>query len=212
MEDKQFVPFISPPSLSSASFSVRQSDPPPSFSRTKSEVGVDLQDVLAAAQAAADSAERAAAAARSAASLAQVRISELVKKKSDEIADSGSENPFHADTCQPAMTDSPHLDHQNSGDSDGVSNSPILHQEPENYRGQHSSNLPSYDDPEVEFDSPLSNDHVLGHDSAYHQPQRLPSMDEETCFSYPNLFKSQDSNLGSGVHSFTDNSRSTHEL
>uniref|UniRef100_A0A5B7BPB7 IST1-like protein n=1 Tax=Davidia involucrata TaxID=16924 RepID=A0A5B7BPB7_DAVIN len=214
MEDKQFVPFISPPSLSSASFSSRQIDPrlPPSLSRARSEVNVDLQDVLAAAQAAADSAERAAAAARSAASLAQVRISELVKKKSDEIADSGSENPFHADTCQPAMTDSPHLDHQNSGDSDGVSNSPILHQEPENYRGQHSSNLPSYDDPEVEFDSPLSNDHVLGHDSAYHQPQRLPSMDEETCFSYPNLFKSQDSNLGSGVHSFTDNSRSTHEL
>ncbi|KAA8522536.1 hypothetical protein F0562_013103 [Nyssa sinensis] len=114
VEEKQFLPFISPPSLSSASFSVRQSDPPPSISRAKSEVNVDLQDVLAAAQAAAESAERAAAAARSAASLAQVRISELVKKKNDDVADSGIENPFHADTCQASMTDKPHLDHQNS--------------------------------------------------------------------------------------------------
>jgi hypothetical protein len=74
VEDKQFLPFISPPSLSSASFSATHSNPPATHSRAKSEANVDLQDVLAAAQAAAESAERAAAAARSAASLAKVRI------------------------------------------------------------------------------------------------------------------------------------------
>ncbi|KAK9134355.1 hypothetical protein Syun_013685 [Stephania yunnanensis] len=62
-DDKQFLPFITSPSLSNASFS----------------------DVLAAAQAAAESAERAAAAARSAASLAQIRITELTKKKGDQV-------------------------------------------------------------------------------------------------------------------------------
>ncbi|PRQ24484.1 putative vacuolar protein sorting-associated protein Ist1 [Rosa chinensis] len=56
-DDVQFLPFISPPSLSSASFPVRQTNPPPpSLSRRKSEVNVDMQDVSAAAQAAADSA------------------------------------------------------------------------------------------------------------------------------------------------------------
>ncbi|CAN6687135.1 unnamed protein product [Malus baccata var. baccata] len=84
VEDKQFLPFISAPSLSSVSFPTRQSNPPPSLSRARSEVNVDLQDVLAAAQAAADSAERAATAARSAASLAQVRINEITKKNSEK--------------------------------------------------------------------------------------------------------------------------------
>ncbi|KAM5562088.1 hypothetical protein ABKV19_017348 [Rosa sericea] len=55
-DDVQFLPFISPPSLSSASFPVRKTNPPPSLSRRKSEVNVDMQDVVAAAQAAADSA------------------------------------------------------------------------------------------------------------------------------------------------------------
>ncbi|KAA8538012.1 hypothetical protein F0562_027408 [Nyssa sinensis] len=203
MEDKQFVPFISPPS-SSASFYLKQSDPPPSLSRTKSEVNVVLQDVLAAAQAAAETAELAAAAARSAANLAQVRISELVKKQNDEATDRGSENPFHANTRQSSMTDKPHLDHQNSNDSDAVLHSPIVHEEPENYLGRQASDLPSYDDPKVKFDSSLSSDNALGHNSAYRHPQRLTSMDDETNFSYPNLFRSEDS--------FTNNSRSTHEL
>ncbi|GMP80142.1 hypothetical protein CsSME_00035357 [Camellia sinensis var. sinensis] len=205
MEDKQYVPFISAPSLSSATFSVRQSEPPPPLSRTKSEANVDLQDVLAAAHAAAETAERAATAARSAASLAQIRISELVKKRSDEISDGSSvKNPFHADTYESAAVDKPHLSHQNSSsDSSGISNPPTPHQE--------VSGLPSYDDPKMEYDSPLSNSHIPGLDTAHHQPQRLTSMDDESYSSYPSLFTRQDSNLRSGVHSFSDNYRSTSE-
>ncbi|RVW78069.1 IST1-like protein [Vitis vinifera] len=179
MEDKQFVPFISRPILASASFSARQNNPPPppNLSRTKTEADIDLQDVLAAAQVAAESAERAAAAARSAASLAQ-----------------------------------PHVDHHNSlGDSDGVSNPLDAHQDPENYQASEALNLPSYDRDKVGIDSSPSDDHVIEDKPAHHQPQRLPSMDDDSYFSYPNLFTSQGSNLGSGVHSFTDTSRSTHE-
>ena len=116
MGDKQFLPFISPPSQSPATrpatFPGRQSEPPQPLPRTKSEANVDLQDVLAAAQTAAESAERAATAARSAASLAQLRISELVKKKNDQISDNSSENPFHMVTSQSPTMDNPHLFHQ----------------------------------------------------------------------------------------------------
>lgn len=104
---------------------------------------VDLQDVLAAALEAANSAERAAAAARSAASLAQLRISELMKKRSNSY----TENPFHDDEV-------------------------------------------SYDDGKGDFDS--------SPDATLHQPQQWPSMDQDTYFSYPNLFTSQgSSNLSS---------------
>ncbi|KAI8015396.1 IST1-like protein [Camellia lanceoleosa] len=211
MEDKQFLPFISPPSQSSATFPatfpVRQSEPPMPLSRTKSEANVDLQDVLAAAQTAAESAERAATAARSAASLAQLRISELVKKKNDQISDNSSENPFHMDTCQSPTMDKPHLFHQNSSGNTGcISNSPSPHQDHANRVVQQVSSLPSYDNPKVEFDSSLLNSDVPGHDIDRHQPQRLPSMDDEPYFSYPNLFTQQDSNVGSAVHSIKDNS------
>lgn len=124
-ESKQFVPFISPPSVSSGfisppsassgSHTVRHSDSAPSLSRGKSEANVDLQDVLAAAHAAAESAERAAAAARSAASLAQVRINELTKKKSSEdIPDSSSENPFYAGGDNESRTERGHSTEQNT--------------------------------------------------------------------------------------------------
>ncbi|THG22476.1 IST1 homolog [Camellia sinensis] len=211
MGDKQFLPFISPPSQSSATFPatfpVRQSEPPMPLSRTKSEANVDLQDVLAAAQTAAESAERAATAARSAASLAQLRISELVKKKNDQISDNSSENPFHMDTCQSPTMDNPHLFHQNSsGNTGSISNSPSPHQDHANHLVQQVSSLPSYNDPKVEFDSSLLNSDVPGHDIDRHQPQRLPSMDDEPYFSYPNLFTQQDSNVGSAVHSIKDNS------
>ncbi|KAL5984155.1 hypothetical protein ACLOJK_018257 [Asimina triloba] len=86
-EGKQFLPFIAPPSVSSLSFRERPSEPAHSVSRSKSEVNVGLQDVLAAAHAAAETAERAAAAARSAASLAEVRISELMSKRNEGISE-----------------------------------------------------------------------------------------------------------------------------
>ncbi|CAK9154205.1 unnamed protein product [Ilex paraguariensis] len=199
-EDKQFVPFISPPLVPSASFPMKQSNPASSLSRTKSEANVDLQDVLAAAQAAAESAERAAAAARTAASLAEVRISELIRKKTDEVSDDSGLNPFHVDSCQSDKLDKPHLDHQNSlNDSDSVSNSLSTSQYHGNNLEIQGSNLPSYNGSKVEVDSSNTNKSVLGQETASHQPQRLPSMDDETYFSYPNLFTSQGSNLGSAT-------------
>ncbi|XP_022849906.1 IST1-like protein [Olea europaea var. sylvestris] len=128
VEHKQFVPFISPPSPSSASVPVRQGNAPPPVVGIKSENNVDLQDVLAAAQAAADSADRAAAAARSAASLAQLRISELVKKNNDVVSDGTVENPFHGTESKLDDIEKPVLDNQSSFGSDGVSASPSVHQ------------------------------------------------------------------------------------
>ncbi|XWS15344.1 hypothetical protein CRYUN_Cryun35bG0088600 [Craigia yunnanensis] len=209
-ENKQFLPFISPPSVSSASISARPSDPPPAILRTKSEANVDLQDVLAAAQAAAESAERAAAAARSAASLAQVRIAELTQKKTDQVTESSiSENPFHTDIpYQPASTEKPNFGHQSSfSDPADVLYSPdshLVHQDREHQRSE-IADLPSDDKLKVGFDSPVSSDLALEQGHLQHQPHRLPSMDDEY-FSYPNLFSRQNSNLGSGG-SFKDNSR-----
>lgn len=188
-EEKQFLPFMAPPPKSSSSVkqsdlppfmapppksssSVEQSDlPPPSLSKTTSETNIDLQDVLAAAQAAAETAERAAAAARSAASLAQLRISELTKKKND-----ASKDPFHVDAQKDDSSEKPHLEHEGSftnSDTASISESP-----------KHNN-------------------------QSMHQPQRLPSMDDETYFSYPNLFTRQGSNLSSNAQSF--NSRTPHQ-
>ncbi|PQM33331.1 uncharacterized protein Pyn_31200 [Prunus yedoensis var. nudiflora] len=209
VEDKQFLPFISPPSFSSASFSARRSNPPPSLSRTRSDANVDFQDVLAAAQAAADSAERAAAAARSAASLAQVRINELTKKNS-EVPENSCENPFHEDIPSESDTrEKPDFDHViRNGDSDGVINSPGPHQVHEYGHGAKVSDLSSISmEPlNVDLDSSLPNDHAFEHEPVRHQPQRLSSMEDDPYFSYPNLFTSQNSNVGSGAESSTDNS------
>ncbi|KAM1005846.1 hypothetical protein ACFX15_002608 [Malus domestica] len=211
VEDKQFLPFISAPSLSSVSFPTRQINPPPSLSRTRSEVNVDLQDVLAAAQAAADSAERAATAARSAASLAQVKINEITKKNSEEASEnrSESENPFHEDVPnQSDAREKPDFDHHiPSGGSDGVMNSPVPHQIYLYGQGSEISNASSItmEPLNASFDSPLPKDHAYEHEPVRHQPQRLSSMDDDPYFSYPNLFTSQNSNVGSHAQSATDN-------
>lgn len=214
MEDKQFVPFISPPiTTSPLSARLNNPTPPPALSNAKTNADIDLQDVLAAAQAAAETAERAAAAARAAANLAQVRIAEIMKK-SDQGLDSSSENPFHSDTTDLSpTTEKPHVDlHNNSlGDSGGVSNPLDAHQVPEDYQATEAFNLPSYDRDKAGINSSPSNDHVIEDKPAHHQPQRLPSMDDDSYFSYPNLFNSQGSNLGSHGHPSMDNSRSTHE-
>lgn len=210
VEDKQFLPFISAPSLSSSSFSARQNNPPATLSRAKSEANVDFQDVLAAAQAAAESAERAAAAARSAASLAQVRINELTKKSSDQFLENSCEKQFDNDIPdQSGATENPFFGHQNLfGNSDDVVlNSSEPHQDGEDCQRSETS---SFDTLKVDFDSSLPNDHGFENELAHHQPERLPSMDDDPYFSYPNLFTSQNSSLGSSAHSSTDNSRSTH--
>jgi vacuolar protein sorting-associated protein IST1 len=171
---KQFLPFMSPPtSFSSASFPARQelhiplpsSVPRSKTLTTRKDYNVDLQDVLAAAQAAADSAERAATAARSAATLVQVRISELVNKKNEGSNNSGNDNPFFDDSQKSG------IDSQNS-----------FSEEDQHYLGRQTSNVTaSYDEP-TEVDSSLSRE-----DSVDHRPQRLPSLDDDT-YSYPNLF------------------------
>ncbi|KAK4352456.1 hypothetical protein RND71_027974 [Anisodus tanguticus] len=104
-----------------------QSTQPPSTTKTKDDIDVDLQDVLAAAQAAA------------AASLAQVRISELTRKRSEEVPVSPSENPFYAEKQEAHILEKLPLELQHQlSNSDGIS-SP-LHGSPL------ESNNPSYDD------------------------------------------------------------------
>ncbi|KAL2503775.1 Regulator of Vps4 activity in the MVB pathway protein [Abeliophyllum distichum] len=202
MEGKKFVPFISsPPLQSSASVSVGQHDPPPSILKTKSETNVDLQDVLLAAQAAAETADRAAAAARSAASLAQLRISELAKKTSTEPSDACVENPFHRDKHKSDAMEKADSGNQNPFGASSVLTSPSPSPKGEcgNYLGHQSAVLPAFDDTDISQDTTRC------------QPQRLPSMDDETFFSYPNLFTSQGTNLSSRAQSFIDNSKSTRE-
>ncbi|XP_020235212.1 uncharacterized protein LOC109815040 [Cajanus cajan] len=213
MENKQFVPFISPPTVSPGSFSARHSDSSPSLSSAKSETNLDLQDVLAAAHAAAETAERAAAAARAAAILAQVRIDELTKKKSSEhVQDSNSENPFYAGGDNESPTIDKQFTEQNTAGNSDVHNRNGVehHQDHSTSPRSHSSSFPSFDTLKEDFDSSLPNDHVLNDKSSSHQPKRLPSMDDDSYFSYPNLFTSQNSNVGSQTHS--DNSRSPHDL
>ncbi|KOM55929.1 hypothetical protein LR48_Vigan10g182100 [Vigna angularis] len=212
-ENIQFVPFISPPALSSGSFSARPSESSPTLSSAKLEPNVDLQDVLAAAHAAAETAERAAAAARTAASLAQVRINELTKKRTDErVSDSRSENPFYAGGDKESPTKEKHFTGQSPAGNSDVHNTKDLEHYQDDYTspGSHSSSFPSFDTLKEDFGSSLPRNHVLNDNSSSHQPKRLPSMDDDSYFSYPNLFTSQNSNVGSQTHS--DNSRAPHDL
>ncbi|KAL1547033.1 hypothetical protein AAHA92_23556 [Salvia divinorum] len=179
-EAKQFVPFISPPSQSSKTVAAtaRESSPPPAIKMYDDHV--DLQVVCAAARAAAESAEsaaasarsaaesaeRAAAAARSAADIAQLRITELSKKRSNEFS-----APQHHNNTNTS----------NGGDSGRASTSP-------NQTDACQSNTTQQLTPVSSFHSSPPRDNAL------HLPQRLPSMDDEPYFSYPNLFTSQGSN------------------
>lgn len=173
-DPKQFLPFISPPpqpSSEKVAETTREATSPPSISKIREYDDIGLQDVLAAARAAAESAERAAAAARSAASIAQLRISELSQKRSNETS----------------LPNSTGLDKQNSnGDSNITSTSPGQINGCENSSTHQLTPASSFNS-----SSPL------GH----HQPQRLPSMDDEPYFTYPNLFTSQGSNLSANEQS-----------
>lgn len=210
VEEKQFVPFILPPSQSSASISARQNNPPPTISRNKSDANADLQDVLAAAQAAAETAEQAAAAARSAATLAKMRISELAKRRNDEVTDGGrNENPCHVETQTPDLPAKTQMGSQSSlTDSVPDLGSPNFHYKSNTHAASPVTDIPSYDGAH----SPQSTIHMIGPGAANHHFQRLPSMDEEASyFSYPNLFTSQGSAPPSHSNSFTDNSLSKHD-
>ncbi|XP_043718573.1 IST1 homolog [Telopea speciosissima] len=220
-EDKQFLPFIAPPSFSAASFSTREdkevpsllrtkseaNKPVPFLSRTKSEANVNLQDVLAAAQAAAESAERAAAAARSAASLAEVRIAELMKKSNDQEDREVIEQSVDPD--QSATMKVPQFEHQQSfGNVNGSFSYP---QDPlPGHRPNWGSEMKN-PTPKDGSEPPFSSGQVLEHGTTTHQPQRLASMEDDPYFSYPNLFTSQESNHGSSSFSSTLNSQSRRE-
>lgn len=184
-EDKQFSQYISPLTSSSPTVTV----PAPqsrSSSKLNSELDEDLQDVLAAAHAAAESAERAAASARSAANLAQVRITELIKKKHENMPDN-SEHTFYTSNLDDSSTAPPRFDHQQSFQNlDSYSYSMDPHQ-------QHGLNL--------DVPSPSADVDVPSHESTHHQPQRLTSLEDDPYFSYPNLFTAQDPNLASDIHS-----------
>ncbi|XP_047982163.1 uncharacterized protein LOC125223188 [Salvia hispanica] len=192
-EAKQFVPFISPPTQSSETVAatMRESSSPPAIKMYDDHV--DFQAVLAAAESAeraaatarsaaesaeraaasarssAESAERAAASARSAADIAQIRISELSKRRSNEFS-----APQHHNNTN----------NSNGGDSGCPSTSPNQTDACQNTATQQLTPVSSFNS------SPPS-------DNALHLPQRLPSMDDEPYFSYPNLFTSQGSNLQS---------------
>nr|CAB3480164.1 unnamed protein product [Digitaria exilis] len=79
------------------------------ISPTGSGAEIDLDDVLSAAQTAADSAERAASAARAAANLAQLRIADL-KKNTRSYSDGVAKESRH----QTEATQKPVFDHQDS--------------------------------------------------------------------------------------------------
>lgn len=82
----------------------------------ESRANIDLDDVLSAAQTAADSAERAAAAARAAANLAQLRIADL--RKNSNVYDKYSGGVQKETHHQSEVTKKPVFDHQDSFTND----------------------------------------------------------------------------------------------
>ncbi|RLN03237.1 hypothetical protein C2845_PM13G04640 [Panicum miliaceum] len=87
----------------------RQPEQVHTISHTGSMAEIDLDDVLSAAQTAAESAERAASAARAAANLAQLRIADL-KKNTKSYSDGVPKGSHH----QAEATQKPVFDHQDS--------------------------------------------------------------------------------------------------
>ncbi|KAH9619047.1 hypothetical protein KSS87_002173 [Heliosperma pusillum] len=202
---KQFVPFIAPAAITKSSPSIglpsmspesrpiwesRESSQLSNPRRTKSDANVDLKDVLAAAKAAAESAERAAAAARAAASLTELRIYELCKNKSDSDTeydvpgfDMSTEKPSHASYSNLSTEMGKlHLDDNPFGDDDTYNNP--------------TENGSSYGTQGVTgLNTSTPSDNFLKPELPTRQPERIPSMDDESVFTYPNLFSSQGSDM-----------------
>ncbi|XP_031477633.1 uncharacterized protein LOC116248799 [Nymphaea colorata] len=186
-EKKQFLPF-NPPVTSSGSF---QDQRMCSISRTKTAIPADLQDVLAAAQQAAETAESAAAAARSAANLAQIKISQLYDKRGSDLADSGRN-----DAAEDRELNSTLFDESEQKISSGTG--PSYHsglQTEIHPQGSEEVLHPSFDTPRIERESSNLDDQDVRY-------ERSTSMDDDP-FSYPNLFSTQSSYGGHGVYSPT---------
>ncbi|XP_068643411.1 uncharacterized protein [Aristolochia californica] len=221
-DDKQFLPFITPPLFSSQVVEKEQELPKqvPKLPRTKiqsrdsqeqshhpaqilsttqSEAHVDLEDVLAAAQAAAETAERAAAAARSAASLMQLRISELNQRKEEHQVGEKAKTEFQMDGLKhPAVSDAPIFQNGNNvppdvfpDDSDpGLVVSPDVSADGSD-QGLVSPKSPFFDSPKMEHEVGRSPGEQSARHLPSHQLQRLPSsLEDDPYFSYPNLFTS----------------------
>ncbi|KAL6840823.1 hypothetical protein ACP4OV_029349 [Aristida adscensionis] len=94
----------------------KQPEPAHTISHVESGSNIDLDDVLSAAQTAAESAERAASAARAAANLAQLRIADLKKntKVYDKYTDGAQKGSHH----QTEVAQKPVFDHQDSFTND----------------------------------------------------------------------------------------------
>lgn len=166
-------------SLSSAPLSAKKNEPASSISQINNGKGnVDLQDVLAAAQAAAETAERAAAAARAAANLAHVRITDLVTKMNN------SESKGEGSHRQKDMTGKSISDHQDSFDN--------MNNIFESRWGLSERYLSYQEVPGMEDESPVSKERMPEHRSSS-VPQRLTSFEDDPYLSYPNLFASQGS-------------------
>ncbi|CAF2225093.1 hypothetical protein BRARA_H00561 [Brassica rapa] len=177
-----------PPVGAVGSFSTNESDAPKKIS------DLDLQDVLTAAQAAADSAERAAAAARSAASLAQLRINELTKKTPEQSSpESPTENPFYSSPPQQTM-EKAQFDHQNSSASSYGDHTEFQKEESSSLFSHQTERLPSMEKPQFDHQNSSASsygdltDFQLGdYSSPFNQQQagRLPSF-EKTRFDHQN--------------------------
>ncbi|TKY51493.1 IST1-like protein [Spatholobus suberectus] len=164
-ESKQFVPFISRPSISPKLFSERCGDSTPSLSGTRTEANLDLQEVMAAAE----TAENAAAEARSASSLAQVCINKLTKKNSAQVPDSSFENPFYAGVANNSEAEREHFTEQNTADDydgGGINDVEFEHTFP----CFHSSSFPSFDTLKEDCGSSLHNHSVTDDKSSHHRP------------------------------------------
>ncbi|KAL1536214.1 IST1 isoform X1 [Salvia divinorum] len=183
-QDRQFVPFIRPPPPSQLPepFHVEENGSIPSVTKTIDDQA-DFQDVLAAAEAAAETAEGAAAAARSACSLAELRITELMKKENEDFSYCESENPFHLDKTKTELKEEVELDAENLfAHSDTPFTSP----------GGNSASEHSSVDAKGVFDSYSESDNAFSY-SSLNRTQPLSPTDDDMDFSYPNLFTSQGS-------------------
>jgi len=171
-ESKQFMSFMT------ASY----------LSRTKTEVNLDSQDVLAAAE------------------TAEVPSSKLTKKNKAHVPDSSFENPFYAGVVNKSETGKEHFTEQNTAiEYDGVGINDVEHEHA--FSCSHLSTFPSFDTPKEDFGSSLHNQSVVDDKSSHHL-NKLPSADAYSNFPYPNLFTSQNSNIG--FHN-SDNRHSSHD-
>lgn len=207
-------------------------------STTECTGNMDLQDVLAAAQAAAESADRAAAAARAAANLAKVRISEIIAKTGsgssaidDNATSAGNESTTLHYSSKHTMNDSslPQGIHSKQDPTAGQWSNDIfdinlekgeIMQEDELDLHAHQQTFerasveaasvppfPAHPDQNIFLSTKTSGNPLHDYPSeippsiqkpaldneSTHQPQRLNSMDDDSYYSYPNLFSSQDS-------------------